>query len=256
MSHKRKKEEMQEIKIGRSSSNDIVINDSSVSRLHASIMIDGVSMFVVDHGSTNGTYINGLRIRGRHPLKNDDILKVGNSLVPWKHTISGKPKDSGIKNDVSPPETVQPPKPPAPNSYHPPYIPPKQTSSIPFIIIGVLALMLIVGGVVFSDIMPARWLKYMISPAKPTVVRNSKQEYSDFESFDYQKGVKAKIINNGSEGYVKIKTILYECDKTYTRETTIKIKSGDTYDHEVIFNEVELLNDCTYRSEIVATATF
>jgi hypothetical protein len=54
----------------------------------------------------------------------------------------------------------------------------------------------------------------------------------------------------------EIKTILYECDKRYTRETTVKIKSGDTYDHEVIFNEVELLNDCTYRSEIVATATY
>ena len=247
---------MKEIKIGRSSSNDIVINESSVSRLHASIMVDGENIYVVDHGSTNGTYINGLRIRGRHPLKNDDILKVGNSLVPWKNSLSGKPKDSGMKREPQP-HVPQSPTPPVSNPYHPPYTPPKQTSSAPFFIIGGVALMLIIAFFIFSDTMPARWVKYMISPAKPTVERNSKEVHSGFENFDYQKGVKAKIINNGSEGYVKIKTILYECDKRYTRETTVKIKSGDAYDHEVIFNEVELLNDCTsYRSEIIATATY
>lgn len=245
---------MKEIKIGRSSKNDIAINESSVSRIHASIVIDGNSIYVIDHGSTNGTYINGQRIRGRHPLKNDDILKVGNSLVQWKNALSRKPKDSVERNDAKP-NAVQPPIPPTSYSHHSQFIPPKQTSSTSFIIVGALALILLVGFVVLSDMMPARWVRYMISPAKPNVISNSK-EGIPLAGFDYQFEVKAKIINDGNEGYVKIKTIIYECDKTYNRETKVKMRKGEIYTHDVVFDEVEFLNTCITKSEILVSATY
>lgn len=74
---------MRELKIGRSPENDVIMDDNSVSRQHASILIDGSVFSVRDNGSSNGTYINGVRINGIATLNRNDILKVGNSLVPW-----------------------------------------------------------------------------------------------------------------------------------------------------------------------------
>jgi pSer/pThr/pTyr-binding forkhead associated (FHA) protein len=49
--------------LGRSGSNDLVIDDASVSKIHASLTVspDGV-LLVADTGSTNGTFVNGERI--------------------------------------------------------------------------------------------------------------------------------------------------------------------------------------------------
>ncbi len=84
---------MRELKIGRSPENDIIMDDNSVSRQHASILIDGANYSVRDNGSSNGTYINGIRINGIATLNRSDILKVGNSLVPWMNYI-GMTSDS------------------------------------------------------------------------------------------------------------------------------------------------------------------
>lgn len=75
--------------IGRSPSCDIVINDQSVSRSHAELVIEGSTVYVRDLGSSNGTFINGSRIEGTHYLSGFDILKVGNSLLPWKNYMAG-----------------------------------------------------------------------------------------------------------------------------------------------------------------------
>jgi len=54
---------MQQIKIGKASINDIIIKDSTVSREHLEIFIDDdKNVFITDLGSTNGTYVNGIRI--------------------------------------------------------------------------------------------------------------------------------------------------------------------------------------------------
>ena len=49
--------------IGRDPQSDIVINDNTdvVSRLHATIRIEGSKMFLIDQ-SQNGTYVNGMRM--------------------------------------------------------------------------------------------------------------------------------------------------------------------------------------------------
>lgn len=78
---------MQELKIGRNQGCDIVINDQTVSKIHATIIIRDDGYYVKDDNSTNGTFINGNKISGIYPLKENDILKVGNTVVPWKNHI-------------------------------------------------------------------------------------------------------------------------------------------------------------------------
>ncbi len=49
--------------VGRTKENDLALNDPSVSKMHASLMLDrGGQLFVADTGSTNGTFIGGERI--------------------------------------------------------------------------------------------------------------------------------------------------------------------------------------------------
>lgn len=92
---------MKELKIGRSHENDIVIDDPSVSRQHASIWINDSEYSLQDNGSSNGTYINGKIIKGATRLNRHDILKVGNSLVPWMNYIGSH--SEAEKTKVSPP---------------------------------------------------------------------------------------------------------------------------------------------------------
>lgn len=69
--------------IGRSSKNDLVIDDESVSRHHARIMRSRDSAYVVgDMGSTNGTYVNDRLVTERE-LNDGDQLKVGRSIMKF-----------------------------------------------------------------------------------------------------------------------------------------------------------------------------
>jgi len=86
---------MQQIKIGKAPTNDIVINDKTVSREHLVVFIDDdKNVFITDLGSTNGTYVNGVRIEESVKLETLDVLRVGNSLVEWpKFLISNNNLD-------------------------------------------------------------------------------------------------------------------------------------------------------------------
>jgi pSer/pThr/pTyr-binding forkhead associated (FHA) protein len=51
------------LSVGRTGTNDLVINDDSVSKIHASLFLNRESgLMVADTGSTNGTFVNGERI--------------------------------------------------------------------------------------------------------------------------------------------------------------------------------------------------
>jgi pSer/pThr/pTyr-binding forkhead associated (FHA) protein len=89
---------MRELTIGRLPHNDIVIDDQSVSRSHATLIINGSTYSIRDMGSSNGTFINGMRINGLSNLIENDILKVGNELVPWMNYISMS-DPVGFKNE-------------------------------------------------------------------------------------------------------------------------------------------------------------
>jgi len=245
---------MREIKIGCAETNDIVINDNSVSRLHASIIVDGGNIYILDHNSSNGTYLNGSRIRGKQALKVGDLLKAGNVIVDWRQEVHESKTVRGFVHDK---EFELKPSPVQLQgvSVDPALSRPKKKSGKLYIGIGIVLILIVITFLFLSDTIPGRWIKYMISPTKPSVVSGSKEE-NPLIGFDYRYEVKAKIINNGSEGYVNIKTVVYECQKTYTKETKIKMKKGEIYNHEVIFDEVEFLNGCITKSEIITSATY
>ena len=62
--------------VGRSTVNDIVINDSTISQRHASIEYSRSGVFLKDLGSTNGTYVAGQPIKERW-LGVQDSLQFG-----------------------------------------------------------------------------------------------------------------------------------------------------------------------------------
>ncbi len=66
--------------IGRGESADIRLEDSGLSRLHASINSDGQHAWVMDEGSTNGTFVNGKRASAQGTaLQNGDQITIGDT---------------------------------------------------------------------------------------------------------------------------------------------------------------------------------
>lgn len=90
---------MKIIKIGRSSSNDVNINDSLVSRSHCQIIQDDNGNFrLIDTNSKNGTFINGTKRHGEVRLNTSDIVRIGNTTLPWQtyfNNVGGTDYDGG-----------------------------------------------------------------------------------------------------------------------------------------------------------------
>ena len=80
---------MQILNIGRNISNTIVLNDDMVSRQHAQLIIlNNGQVLIKDLGSTNGTFVNGNRVRECY-LKPADSVKCAGLLLDWPHFVSG-----------------------------------------------------------------------------------------------------------------------------------------------------------------------
>ncbi|NLO28192.1 MAG: FHA domain-containing protein [Actinobacteria bacterium] len=62
--------------VGRSPHSDLFLDDVTVSRHHARIIVDDMGFTVEDLNSLNGTYINRKRIE-RHHLRDGDELQIG-----------------------------------------------------------------------------------------------------------------------------------------------------------------------------------
>jgi serine phosphatase RsbU (regulator of sigma subunit) len=68
--------ERDETVLGRLPYCDIVLAQKSVSRQHTRIVHSGGEYFVEDMHSTNGTFLNGKRIRARMPLSDQDLIRI------------------------------------------------------------------------------------------------------------------------------------------------------------------------------------
>jgi uncharacterized protein YdeI (BOF family) len=71
------------IKIGRSSDNDIIIPDRTVSGSHAIINKEGDSYMVQDAGSTNGIFVNQKKVK-KQKLKSKDKIKLGSATLIFR----------------------------------------------------------------------------------------------------------------------------------------------------------------------------
>jgi len=80
---------MKLLHIGRALENEIVIDDASISRKHAQLFVDDIgTAHIIDLNSTNGTFVNGVRIQGKVQLSESDILKLGSKIVSWQVLLS------------------------------------------------------------------------------------------------------------------------------------------------------------------------
>jgi predicted component of type VI protein secretion system len=59
---------------------DVVLMDPEVSRRHAAIRDQGGSLAIEDLGSTNGTYVNDVRVTTVTVLRNGDVVRLGNTV--------------------------------------------------------------------------------------------------------------------------------------------------------------------------------
>ncbi len=66
--------------IGRDTNCHIVINDPETSRKHARLWLQSGAYMIEDLGSTNGTYINSLRLIGPHLLKHRETITLGDNV--------------------------------------------------------------------------------------------------------------------------------------------------------------------------------
>lgn len=79
------------INVGRATDNDLHLNHTSVSKIHASLRMDNLgTLLVADTGSTNGTHINGQRIPygEARPLTEGDLVAFGDVEVRFRRTTS------------------------------------------------------------------------------------------------------------------------------------------------------------------------
>jgi len=82
--------------LGRGGTNDIVVNDDRVSRRHAVVHVKGPGEFwLIDLGSSNGTYLNGRRITHPCRLAERDRIMLGAHCFIFRQRKGAEPADSG-----------------------------------------------------------------------------------------------------------------------------------------------------------------
>ncbi len=81
---------MNNLKIGRSSTSDLVLQDLNVSRLHAELVKRSEGYFVLDAGGKNGTYVNEKRIEQPTLLQPGDRVRLGTTTLVFNGTPSSQ----------------------------------------------------------------------------------------------------------------------------------------------------------------------
>ena len=92
-----------EITIGRAPDNDLIIQDSSISRYHAKIRREGGEWRIVDLGSKNGTHVNDVG-NATAPLRDGDAIILGKFPMTFKDQTSHvklTPSSDSIMDEVS-----------------------------------------------------------------------------------------------------------------------------------------------------------
>ncbi|MEY7999182.1 FHA domain-containing protein [Clostridium sp. Mt-5] len=69
-----------EITVGRKNDNQLILEDPYASGHHARIYVkNGKDCILEDLESTNGTLLNGKKLRGKHYLASGDEIRIGNT---------------------------------------------------------------------------------------------------------------------------------------------------------------------------------
>ena len=91
------------IKVGKSSSNDFVINNDIVSRQHAILTVyDTGEVIIKDLNSLNGTFVDGKRVSDTEKLKPGQVVRLGSKTqgptLDWQKLVTGEVMPLGPHN--------------------------------------------------------------------------------------------------------------------------------------------------------------
>ena len=70
--------------IGRRLTNDVVIHDTNVSRQHARLLRGPDGYSIEDTQSSNGTFVNDERVFGPRPLRDGDVIRIGDAAFVYE----------------------------------------------------------------------------------------------------------------------------------------------------------------------------
>ena len=76
----------EELTFGRGDGCDVSLNDTYVSTRHARLFQKDGTWFVEDLGSTNGTYLNRVKVTSPSPIAVGDEVRVGKTTVEIRKT--------------------------------------------------------------------------------------------------------------------------------------------------------------------------
>jgi transcriptional regulator with PAS, ATPase and Fis domain len=90
-----------EIRIGRGSENQLVLEDTLISRTHCRIYRQHAHFWIEDLGSANGVTVNGAKV-DRVPLKPGDCVELGPFRIEVQPRLSPQSSEVPTERDLSP----------------------------------------------------------------------------------------------------------------------------------------------------------
>jgi len=84
--------------LGRDPAADVAVEDASVSRHHARIVVQGVSVHIEDLGSKNGTFVGDRRLDAGMPLRDGDAIRLGKVCLVFHRLLTGASTESVVES--------------------------------------------------------------------------------------------------------------------------------------------------------------
>jgi FHA domain/Bacterial regulatory proteins, luxR family len=89
--------------VGRTDSNDVVLADERVSRLHAAFERVAGEWLVRDLGSRNGTFVDGDRVLATRPVRPGQEIRIGETaLFLRREGDTGTPREATVADKAPP----------------------------------------------------------------------------------------------------------------------------------------------------------
>lgn len=87
------------VTVGRDASNDLTIDDASVSDFHAEVVTGPDGLEIIDLLSGAGTFVNDQMVRQRGPLRAWDVIRLGNVLLEVNDPRVNRPSDWALRSE-------------------------------------------------------------------------------------------------------------------------------------------------------------
>ena len=124
-----------QVTIGRSAGNELVLADPEISRRHARVVRRADGYAVEDIGSTNGTFVNGQRISHLTLLQDGDTIDLGDTVslrFVSAPVAPAAPPEPPVAISERPTEMLAPmPGAPGVDARQPAYAPPAPVMAVP-----------------------------------------------------------------------------------------------------------------------------